>query len=217
MADVAHAFVPFSSALNQTAQAIDPVLRENRTLMDRFMAKIPGLSFSVPPRLNVFAKESKMAYGYGIGLVNPIGVTRGSKDLLLNVLADAELDIQMPDRSIGGVDLTPEQYNEYLGFINARTGLGTMHAEMTRVVKSAEWKRLPKASTLEGENSREFKLRRILNRRKKMAQFKMKRKHKDLAHSIRLGRANMMRRRRGVAELPDPNSRNSIIEALNLY
>ncbi len=215
--DVAQAFVPFSSALNQAAQAIDPVLRENRTLMDRFMSKIPGLSFSVPPRLNVFAKESKMAYGYGIGLVNPIGVTRGSKDFLLNELADAELDMQMPDRSIGGVDLTPTQYNEYLGLINARTGLGTMHQEMTRVVKSASWKKLPKASTVEGEDSREFKLGRILNRRKRAAANRMKRNHRDLAHSIRLNRLNMLRRRRGVTEIPDPNSRNSIVEALNLY
>ena len=215
--DMAANFIPFSSALNQTAQSIDDTIRENRTMMDRILRRIPGMSFTIPPRLNIFGEPAKFPTGFPMDIVSPVGITRSTKDPVKLHLAELRHDIQMPDRSMNGVDLNAEQYNEYLGLINRKAGgSGTMKQEMGKLINSSFYKKLPDNND-EGKDSKVRLLERVVSRRKTAARGEMKRRHKGLAHSIRLHKMNQNRAKRGLAEIPDPNSRNPIVEAFELF
>ena len=111
----ATAVVP--SAANQVAQAIDPNMRDARTLMDAIKARTPGLSQSVAPRRDMWGEAITRGDSLGPDIVSPLYATTVTNDLVRAEVARLRVPVPMPQRKVmvGGerVELSPEQFDEY--------------------------------------------------------------------------------------------------------
>jgi len=128
-------FVPFSSGMGQTAQLIDPVSRETRSIVDAIKAKIPGLSDDLRPRLDM--------WGQPVPSRDPLGPTaiwvrQQSTDPVAHEMRRLEYYPSLPERKIRGVKLTDEQYHEY-----ARISGMMAKSNLDRYVNSPRWESIP--------------------------------------------------------------------------
>jgi len=126
----AGSFMPFSSFVSQNASAIDPYQRKADTLIDGLKYRIPFLRETLLPKRDPLFGEPVENPGYhSIVRTSQIN-TDGIK---------AELDQlgyypTAPDRTIKGVKLTPELYDEY------QVQAGTLTREMLdRAVSMPHW------------------------------------------------------------------------------
>lgn len=149
--------VPFSSALRQSAQAMDPTMRESRDEVTNAEGKadalgswlnklindtkrgIPGLSDTLPPMRDIFGEEMTRESGVGWAwdMVMPIQAKEQKNDPVLNAIIDNELKVDRPSRQISGINLSADQYDQFqvLAGENVRRMLDP-------VVKSAGFKRM---------------------------------------------------------------------------
>jgi hypothetical protein len=100
----------------QAAQAIDPHLRDARTILDAVKARVPVISESVPVRRNVWGEPIERGNSVGPDLLSPIYAKQVSADPVRREIGRLRVLLSMPQRflRIEGqrVDLTPEQYDE---------------------------------------------------------------------------------------------------------
>jgi hypothetical protein len=104
----APAHLPYSSFLGQTRQMVDPTLREARTLWDKVLNKVPGLSEHLPPKYSWITGQPQYQAG-GAGFV-PITTTEDKGNAVLDELTRLEHSFQGPPRKVGNVELTTDQY-----------------------------------------------------------------------------------------------------------
>jgi hypothetical protein len=104
--------IPAASA--QLARNEDPYLRDARTLLDAAKVKIPGKSQEIQPQRDVFGQPIERNY-----------ITKINKDPVVNELVRLDTYPADLERKIRGVELTPEQYDEYqiMGGALLRTAL----------------------------------------------------------------------------------------------
>lgn len=104
------------SLLNQTAQAIDPNLRDARTMADAIRARIPVVSEGLPVRRDVWGEAIERGSSLGPDLVSPIYTTSIKDDPVRKEVARLGVPLSMPQRFIRvdgeRVDLTAEQFGE---------------------------------------------------------------------------------------------------------
>ena len=100
-------FVPFSSALRQTATAIDPTIRDPEGLAESLQAGIPGLTGNVPPRLTAFGEEADR------GLPSPIRITPDQQNAVDAELGRLKTEVGFVGESIGGEELSREEQRKY--------------------------------------------------------------------------------------------------------
>jgi len=103
--------VPAISA--QTAQTIDPVVREARTVLDGLKARIPGLSQGLLPRRDIWGEPVVRDGGAGPDIMSPIMEKRIKDDPVNKALLSANYFPAKLDRKIRGVELTDQQYDDY--------------------------------------------------------------------------------------------------------
>lgn len=124
--------VPFSSLLRQTAQFLDPEVREARdTVVDEngevdeiasFLNRlvnnskrgIPGLSDTLPPVRDLFGEplSNESGIGWAWDMVIPISSKAAETDPVAKAIVDNEVKVDRPDRKVAGVQLDAEQYDE---------------------------------------------------------------------------------------------------------
>ncbi len=99
----------------------DPLIRDSQSVMDAFYNRIPGLSTELPARRNVFGEERRFQEGAAPEFLGNIGKTFSpvakstiTNDVVFNELVDLKITPSTPKRTIGGVDLTPKQYESLL-------------------------------------------------------------------------------------------------------
>lgn len=99
--------VPYSVAAQQISQRIDPYARDARTFMDQLKAKIPWVSESLNPRLDVWgeAVPNREFYGVYAQQVKP-----DPTDQFLKSVGYAP---SHPDRKLRGIEMTGDQYTAY--------------------------------------------------------------------------------------------------------
>lgn len=100
------------AAVAQFATESDPVLRDARSTMDAVKLRIPGLSSSVLPKRDIFGEEIRREGTVG-GLATPISESTVRRDPVVKELMTLGIFPAPLDRSIRGVELTPEQYDEF--------------------------------------------------------------------------------------------------------
>ena len=105
----ASGFVPFSSALRTATRATDTTLRQPEGIVETIKASLPGLSESVPPRLDAFGNEVQRSSPF----YSPVGVSKEDVDAV-----DAELDrlgatVGFVGDSIGSRKLSREEQRDY--------------------------------------------------------------------------------------------------------
>ena len=129
------------SILNQTAQAIDPNLRDARTLMDAIKARTPGLSQSLAPRREMWGEPITRGDSVGPDFVSPLYATNVTNDPLRAEVARLRVPVSMPQRDVmidgERVPLNPKQYDEY-----QRTAGSLASQALRPVVSSPQWRTL---------------------------------------------------------------------------
>jgi hypothetical protein len=103
--NLATSFIPFSSALNQTARLVDPYQRQARNLLDAAKAKIPVVSQTVQPRISIWGQPIRSHM-----MISPSPAHEDAVDERLIALNHG---YAMPERKIRGIELTDKQYNDY--------------------------------------------------------------------------------------------------------
>lgn len=126
--------MPFSSLMRSITQATDPIVRDIRVpkqdvegevdavgaflgeLINKQRSMIPGLSDDLPPRQDLWGEEIDRSSGLGIAydFLSPIASHVDEPDAVVQVMLDNQVAISNAPRAINGVQLTPEEYSEFV-------------------------------------------------------------------------------------------------------
>ncbi|MFP5328862.1 MAG: thermonuclease family protein [Alphaproteobacteria bacterium] len=110
--------VAVPSLVNQASQSTDEYLRDARTILDGIKARVPVLSESVSPRLNVWGEPIERGNSVGPDLVSPFYAKQASRDPMKREMARIRAPLSMPQRAIfvdgKRVKLTQEQFARYV-------------------------------------------------------------------------------------------------------
>ncbi len=108
----------------QTAQNMDPMLRDTRTALDRIKSRIPGYSQDVPARRNLWGEPILLTGGLGPDFISPIYSSFSREDPVSDELVRLSMDEgqnywpALPQRSLDGEEIPTDLYLEY----QARSG-----------------------------------------------------------------------------------------------
>ena len=103
----------------QTAQNIDPMLRETRTLVDKVKSRVPGFSETVPARRNLWGEPIILTGGLGPDFISPIYSSYSKEDPVSDELVRLSRDEGqnywpgLPQRTIDGEEIPVDLYLEY--------------------------------------------------------------------------------------------------------
>jgi uncharacterized protein YdbL (DUF1318 family) len=106
-------FVPYSVGMFQVARGIDPYSRSARTMMDAIKAKVPWLSQTLLPRVDVFGQPIPNKEVLGVGGLSAIYEMRVNNDPVPQAMLRLGVFPAMPQRKIRGVELTDKQYFDF--------------------------------------------------------------------------------------------------------
>lgn len=101
------------TGVSHVARVRDPVLRETRSIIDGIKSRLPGYSETLPPRRNVWGEPILLEGGLGPDIISPFYTSRDRHDAVADEVVRLKLKIKRIGRKIGGVELTPAQYEEY--------------------------------------------------------------------------------------------------------
>lgn len=124
----AQTFYPYSSALRGATRANDPILRDTSAdnpvggideaaskFINQMRAKIPGLSDSLPPRLDLWGNEINVSSGFGAlyDFASPFAASVDNPNKIEQAILDNDVSVSWPQKTIDGVRLTPQQFHDY--------------------------------------------------------------------------------------------------------
>ena len=131
----------------QVARVTDPNLRQASGIIEKWKSRIPGLSETLLPRLNVMGEPIVLGGGLGPDILSPIYMGEDPRDPAIDELLRLRVFPSYPQRKIGGIQLTPAQFNEYVEM----AGKGAKEF-ITNMIKMPAYKNTPdvfKAEILE--------------------------------------------------------------------
>jgi hypothetical protein len=145
--NLAAGLMPASGWLGQTAQLMDPYVREVNSIMDAIRNKIPGVREGLEPMVSGLTGKP-IENAERLGTVLPIKEKPQVEDKVLMEAArlgigvsKAPKNIELPafgDRQLGAIELTPEQKTLF------STEAGQqVHRTMTQVINSPLWDTAP--------------------------------------------------------------------------
>lgn len=123
------------SVVAQVARVQDPVLRDVRTIYDKLCSRVPGCSTSLPPRRNIWGEAIVLGGGIGPDIMSPIYTNKVKLDPVSDEILRLGVRQQMPSRQIEGVELTPQEYDEY-----TRLAGQSAKEELTKLIKRKDYK-----------------------------------------------------------------------------
>ncbi|MGC1269952.1 MAG: thermonuclease family protein [Croceibacterium sp.] len=121
----------------QLARTLDPVQRETGSVGEALINRVPGASQSLLPRRDIWGREVVSEGGLGPDMISPVWVSTQLDDPVNVELMQLDYAPGYPPRKVGGVELTPEQYDSYL----AASGKAS-HDGLSVLVQSPEWRGL---------------------------------------------------------------------------
>jgi len=146
--------VPAGAA--QVARTIDPVLRETKGPMETIRSRVPGLSQSLLPRRDIWGEEIRSEGGLGPDIMSPVWTKTRRNDPLNAEMLRIGAGIGKPSKKVGGVMLSPADYNAYQAAAGRATRAGLMD-----LIANPGWRPLTQDEQLE-------EVRRIKDRARKM-------------------------------------------------
>lgn len=123
------------SIVAQVARVQDPVLRDVRTLTDRWCSRVPGCSKTLPPRRNIWGEVIQRGGGLGPDIISPIYTNEVKVNPVSDEILRLGVGVQMPSRIIFGVELTPAEYDAY----SKLAGQSALK-ELTELMKQSDYK-----------------------------------------------------------------------------
>lgn len=144
--NLASSMLPASGWLGQTAQIMDPYVREINGIMDAIRNKIPLAREGLQPSVSAMTGQP-IQNRERLGVVSPISMRKESMDPVLTEAvrlgvgvskAPKNIQVSSPDKRLGQIELTPEQQNLFT------SASGQMaHQILTQLVTSPSWAGLP--------------------------------------------------------------------------
>lgn len=128
----------------QTAQTIDPITREARSVVDGIKARIPGLSQTLMPKRDVWGEPVVREGGLGPDIASPIAESRLKNDPVNKALIAANYFPGKVDRKIRGVELTDQQYDDF-----ARIAGRTAKVRLNAIVSMPGFDQMPESTRKE--------------------------------------------------------------------
>lgn len=122
---------------SQVARVLDPTARKTETMGDAVQARIPGLTDGLMPKRDVWGREIVSEGGVGPDIISPIYTSTAKDDPVNQELAKAGVSIGLPQRRVGGVELSPEDYDRYHAVSGQRAYSG-----ISQLVRSERWRSL---------------------------------------------------------------------------
>jgi hypothetical protein len=188
----ASSFVPLSAMSGVARREEDPLMREVWSITDAVVNRIPGLSKSLPPRLNIFGEEVKYGGGLGPDWVSPIYTSVAATEPAAVEIARLNLDLRAPPKAIGGgsgmpgIDLTAVQYHRLMQLV----GEG-FKPDVTELVASKDYQELPEdpSNTVYVE-AKEKSIRMLYEAHKRAAVAKLLEEDQSLMQKFELNRQN---------------------------
>ena len=92
----------------------DPLLREAEAIMNKIKSRLPGYSKDLPPVRNLFGEPVILSGGLGPDLISPVFTSVDRDDPAIDEMLRLKVTPSMPSRTIKGVKLTPQKYDEYV-------------------------------------------------------------------------------------------------------
>ncbi len=120
------------------AQTQDPIMRDVRSSLDAIKSRLPGYSETLPARRNIWGEPILLGGGLGPDLISPIYTSTNKEDKVADEVVRLKIGLAMPTRKIGGIELTPEQYSEYVELAGVPA-----KQMLDRLVASPQWARIP--------------------------------------------------------------------------
>lgn len=200
-------FLPYSSFLNQLAQADDSTLREVHTMGEALRAKIPGMSDDLEPVRNILGEPVSRSGRLGMDTLgsaalffSPIAVSEVSSDTLHQEFVKLGHPFNPPYPSQEGVDLREvrnatgrrayDRWQELHGEVKIN-GMSLRQA-LRKVVRDPSYQRLNPESTPEFDSPRIQILRRVMGRYRRAAYRTMLQEYPELIQT----RADNIQKRR---------------------
>lgn len=133
VSDLATGLVPYSSFMRNVAQTMDPIQRDAKAVeygddgkvdpvatyiqatIDKVKRGIPGLSDTLPPMRDLWGEpiDRSSGIGWGWDFVSPVASKADNPDPVTKVILDNRIAVSFPPRRIEGVQLTPEEYDQF--------------------------------------------------------------------------------------------------------
>lgn len=105
--------LPFSTGMAQISRAMDPYAREARTTMDAIKDRVPWLSQTLLPRLDIWGQPIPNKDDLGLAGLSAIMESRVNNDPVNQALSRLNVFPAAPERKLVGIDLTDQQYDDY--------------------------------------------------------------------------------------------------------
>lgn len=129
-------WLPYSIGLGQVARVVDPVSRQQRSVGEAVMARLPFVSPTLEPRRDRFGEPIRSTTG-----LPQFTEGRYADDRTVKAMEELHLGIGQLSRKIRGVELTEPQYDDYarisgrfakqrLDLITAMPGFAALRPEM---------------------------------------------------------------------------------------
>ena len=104
----------------QVARTMDPELKEARSIIDKLKSRIPGYSADIPARLNLWGEPVVLEGGVGPDIISPIYTKKITPDAVSTEMARLEMTPGMPNRKLGELDLSDQQYRDLVKMAGRR-------------------------------------------------------------------------------------------------
>jgi hypothetical protein len=106
---LAHSMTPLSGAQRTVRDAMDSTVRDPAGVTEQFKALAPGLSSSVPARIDRFGQTVTKEGGPMRRALDPFNTSTASSDPVLDELGRLGVRMGMPGGTVTGADLSREQ------------------------------------------------------------------------------------------------------------
>lgn len=126
------------NVVTQINSTLDPYMRETDTLLSTIKSRVPGMSDKLPARMNLWGEPITRGNALGPDIVSPIWVGTDKKDKALAEVDRLRLNLSRPNRKIGDVRMTPEQYARFV-----YTAGQPAKALLDKLAASPQWDGLP--------------------------------------------------------------------------
>lgn len=204
----AASFVPTIAA--NTANVVDPTMREIRSVVDRVQSRVPGLSAGLPPRRDLLGKPIKRENA-ALEWFAPVRVTKVADSVVAKELGRFAYGFSEPQTTKQGIDLLDDQfkrgaqtaYDRYLQLAGeVKIGGLDLRQALRKEIKSERYQRLDPGEGPLGEKSpRIDRINLLLRRYRAKAWRDLQRERPQIRSSVREVEEQRSRRRRGLLSL----------------
>jgi hypothetical protein len=149
------------NVVTQINSTIDPYMRETDGLMDTIKSRVPGLSDELPARMNLWGEPVERGDALGPDILSPIWVGHEKGDPVMSEVNRLRVKLSKPDRTIGDVRLTPDQYARYV-YMSGRPA----KEMLGRMIGDPAWEQMP-------DGTRRILIREMVSRFRSIAKAEM--------------------------------------------